>query len=95
MHRNIITHNLTIRLCIYVYNYVNKTSPKTFSVGRIIIIVLFFFSIKNLNNYRQKRNFNEKTGGAEALLYFSCSSMVVDTRNPYNSIATKIYLVNN
>jgi hypothetical protein len=41
--------------------------------------------------YYQGRNFNEKTGGAEALLSFSCSLMVIDTRKSYNSTVTKIF----
>jgi hypothetical protein len=38
----------------------------------------------------QECNFNEKTGGAEALLFFSCYLMV-STSNPNNSTATKIF----
>jgi hypothetical protein len=39
----------------------------------------------------QRRNFNENTGGAEALQSFSCSLMVIDTRKPYNLIVAKIF----
>jgi hypothetical protein len=39
---------------------------------------------------KQGRNFNEKSEGAEAFLSFSCSLMVMDTRNPYNSTVNKI-----
>jgi hypothetical protein len=39
----------------------------------------------------QGRNFNEKMRVAEALLSFSCSLMVVYTRNPYSSKVTKIF----
>jgi hypothetical protein len=39
----------------------------------------------------QGRNFNEKTGGAEVLLYFSYFLMIIDIRNPNNSTVTKIF----
>jgi hypothetical protein len=45
---------------------------------------------KNQKNL-QGHNFNEKTGSAEALLSFSYSLMVIDTRKPYNSTFTKIF----
>jgi hypothetical protein len=41
--------------------------------------------------YFQERNFNEKTGGTEDLLSFSCSLIVIDTHKTYNSKVNKIF----
>jgi hypothetical protein len=49
------------------------------------------FSFLYLLHHSQGRNFNENTGGAEALLSFSYSLTVIDTRKPYNSTITKIF----
>jgi hypothetical protein len=56
-----------------------------------LILNVFLRGISADCSYIQPLNFNENTGGAEALRPFSCSLMVMDIRKPYNSTVTKIF----